>query len=77
MTNRAQLRVTPAAARMRLHRERARHGSVVADVEVLPAEVDELVRRGFLAPTLRGSRVAIGQAVEKVLARALRPPGRD
>jgi hypothetical protein len=60
---------------MRLYRARARNGSVVADVEVLPGEVDELVRRGFLAPALRGSRVAIGQAIEKVLERALAPRG--
>jgi len=44
----ARTTTSPGAERMRRHRERRRHGLRSYQIDLLEAEVDELVRRGFL-----------------------------
>ena len=65
---------TPAAERMRRHRERRREGLRCLWVEILETELDALVRAGLLEPTSRHNENAIADALYAHLGRTLRPP---
>ena len=54
---------SPAAERMRLHRQRRRLGLRCIVVELRETEIDELVRRGLLTEDARNDRVALRQAL--------------
>jgi hypothetical protein len=65
---------TPAAERMRRHRERRRDGLRCLWVELHKTKLDALVRRGLLEPQLRHDENAIADALYAHLGRALGPP---
>ena len=60
MTNNAR---TPAAERMRLHRERRRRGLRCLTIELRETEVDALIRGGFLEHETRNDRNAVLKAL--------------
>jgi hypothetical protein len=59
---------SPAASRMRLHRQRRRMG-----LRCIVIEVDELVQRGFLTEDARNDAVALRQAFYAFLDQTLTP----
>jgi hypothetical protein len=63
--------LSPAAERMRLHRERRRHGLRCVTIELRETEIDELVRRGLLKPETRNDPEAIVGAIYAHLDRTL------
>jgi hypothetical protein len=66
--------ISPAAARMRLTRERRKDGMRVVPIEVQDAEIDGLVACGFLAAADRANRDSIARALGMLLDRL--PPTR-
>ena len=60
MTNNAR---TPAAERMRLHRERRRSGLRRLMIQLRETEVDALIRRGLLEQETRNDRNAVLKAL--------------
>jgi hypothetical protein len=62
-----------AAERMRAHRERRRKGLRCVTIELLAAEVDELVRRGLLPIEARNDENAVVKALHHHLDRTLSP----
>jgi hypothetical protein len=70
MTNNAR---TPAAERMRLHRERRRRGLRCLMLELRETEVEELIRGGLLEQGTRNDRNAVLKALYGHLNRTLRP----
>ncbi len=60
MTNNAR---TPAAERMRLHRERRRRGLGCLMIQLRETEVDALIRRGLLAQETRNDKNAVLKAL--------------
>jgi hypothetical protein len=62
---------SPAASRMRLHRQRRRLGLRCIVVELRETEVDELVRRGLLTEDARNDRVALRRALHAHLDKTL------
>jgi hypothetical protein len=56
--------LSPAAARMRLSRQRHKEGFRTVSVDVHEADVDALIRRGHLRSEEREDRRAIEEAVE-------------
>ena len=56
-------RLTPAAERMRLTRQRRRDGMRVIPFEVRDEEIEALVARGLLDPVARNDRSAIARAM--------------
>jgi hypothetical protein len=54
---------SPGARRVRLCRERRRHGCFCLTVERYESEVEKLVRFGFLPAAERGDRDAVRAAV--------------
>ena len=65
---------TPAAERMRRHRERRREGLRCLWVELHETELDALVRTGLLEPKSRHDENAIADALYAHLERTLGPP---
>ena len=65
---------TPAAERMRRHRERRREGLRCLWVEVHETELDAFVRAGLLEPQSRHDENAIADALYAHLERTLEPP---
>jgi hypothetical protein len=65
---------SPAAERMRRHRERRREGLRCLWVELHRTELDALVRTGLLEPTSRHDENAIADALYAHLERTLVPP---
>ena len=65
---------TPAAERMRRHRERRRDGLRCLWVELHETELDALVRQGLLEPQLRHDENAIADALYAHLGRTLVAP---
>jgi hypothetical protein len=63
--------VSAAAERMRRHRQRGRDGLRCLRIELRKTEIDELVRRKFLAPETRNDRSAILRAFYYFLDHAL------
>ena len=64
---------SPAAARMRLHRERRRRGLRCLMIELRETEVDALIRGGLLEHETRNDRNAVLKALYGHLNRTLRP----
>src|SRR5260370_33663011 len=54
--------LSPAAERMRRHRQRRRKGLRSVWVDIRESEIDELIRRGHLANTDRDDRYAVRRA---------------
>ena len=65
--------LSPAAARMRLHRERRRRGMRCLWVELRDTEIDALIRKGLLKPETRHDQNAIADALYDYLERTLDP----
>ena len=72
MTNGLSLR-SPAAERMRLHRERRRRGLRCLMVELRETEVDALIRGGLLEQETRNNRNAVLKALYRHFNRTLGP----
>jgi hypothetical protein len=51
-----ELAPSPAAERMRRHRQRRRSGLIYFTIELRKSEIEGLVRRGFLSPETRNER---------------------
>ena len=64
---------SPAAERMRRHRERRRDGMRCMRIELRDTEVDALVREGLLKPETRSDQNAIADALYHYLERNLDP----
>ena len=64
---------SPAAERMRRHRERRRDGMRCLLVELTDTEIDALVRKGLLKPETRHDQNAIADALYDYLERTLDP----
>ena len=64
---------TPAAERMRRHRERRREGMRCLLVELHETEIDALVQRGLLKAETRNDQNAIADALYDHLERTLDP----
>ena len=71
-TNRVSAQ-SPAAERMRAHRQRRRKGIRCLTVQLFDTEIDELVRRGFLPAVARNNLQAVRDALYKHLERTLAP----
>jgi hypothetical protein len=54
---------TPAAHRMRLHRQRRRQGLRCMMIELRETEIDALVQMGLLKPEIRNDRGAVCEAL--------------
>ena len=70
MSNNAR---SPAAERMRLHRERRRRGLRCLMIELCETEVDALIRGGMLAKETRNDRNAVLKALYGHFSRTLGP----
>ena len=64
---------TPAAERMRRHRERRRDGMRCLWIELRDTEIDALVQRGLLKEETRHDQNAIADALYDHLERTLDP----
>jgi hypothetical protein len=64
---------TPAAERMRLHRERRRRGLRCLMIELRETEVDALIRGGLLEYETRNDRNAVLKALYGHFSRTLGP----
>ena len=64
---------TPAAERMRLHRERRRRGLRCLTIELRETEVDALIRGGLLEQETRNDRNAVLKALYGHFGRTLEP----
>jgi hypothetical protein len=51
------------AERMRLHRQRRRHGLRFLGIELRQTEIDGLIQRGFLKPEMRDDSNTIIEAI--------------
>jgi hypothetical protein len=65
--------ISPAAERMRRHRERRRDGLRCLTIELRETEVGELIRRGYLSGDDRTDPDAIIAAFYRFLDRQLAP----
>jgi hypothetical protein len=68
-----QVARSPAAERMRAHRERRKAGVRCLTVQLFEEEIDELIRRGFLKDVARNDRQAVCEALYAHLDRTLGP----
>ena len=64
---------TPAAERMRRHRERRRDGMRCLWIELRDTEIDALVQSGLLKAEMRNDQNAIADALYDHLERTLDP----
>jgi hypothetical protein len=71
MTDAPEPSISPAASRMRRHRQRRRDGFLCVVVELRETEVDALVDKGLLKPDTRHSKNAIINALHAFLDLAL------
>jgi len=55
--------VTPAATRMRRHRERRRDGLRCLNIELRATEIDGLIDKGLLKPETRNDKKSIIEAL--------------
>ena len=62
---------SPAAERMRLHRERRRKGLRCLTIELRETEIDALIRKGMMKPDARNDQQAIRDALYALLERTL------
>ena len=58
---------SPAAERMRVHRERRRDGIRCLTILLGETEIDALVKKGFLKPEARNDTVDINEALYSYL----------
>ena len=65
-------KISPAAERMRRHRQRRRDGLRSLTIEVREAEIDALISSGFLEKGSRNDANAVTQALYRVLDRVFR-----
>ena len=65
--------LSPSAARMRRHRERAKHGSVFVKFDMTPIAVDRLIALGWLNSESRRDPYAVTVALIKFGTQALWP----
>jgi len=72
MTNSLSAR-SPAAERMRLHRERRRRGLRCLMIQLRDTDVDALIRRGLLEQETRNDRNAVLKALYGHFNRTLGP----
>jgi hypothetical protein len=63
MTNNPEPSISPAAARMRRHRERRRGGLRCLTVELRETEIEALIYKGLLNSETRNSKKAIINAL--------------
>jgi hypothetical protein len=63
---------SPAAARMRRSRQRARHGDVIVRLEVGPKVTTDLADHGWLPAPDRGDKEAVTRALTELIERAIR-----
>jgi hypothetical protein len=63
MTNASEPSISPAAKRMRRHRERRRDGLRCLTIQLRETEIDALIYRGMLKPEMRNSNIAIINAL--------------
>jgi hypothetical protein len=63
--------ITSAAERMRLHRERRRHGLRCLMIELRETEIDALIRMGLLSAKARNNLRAVSEALYDHLDRTL------
>jgi hypothetical protein len=54
---------SPAAQRMRRHRQRKRDGLRFMMIELRETEIDAFIRMGLLEPEMRNDRIAVSQAL--------------
>jgi hypothetical protein len=62
---------SPAALRMRLHRERRHKNLRSLTIELRETEIDQLVRRGLLNGEMRGDLLAVRDALHMFLDQIL------
>lgn len=62
------LRSPSAAARMRRYRTRRRAGTICVTIELEKAEVDALIRKGFLNREMRNNATAVRDALYRFYA---------
>ncbi len=62
---------SPAAERMRLHRERRREGLRCLMIELRETEIDALIRKGLLRAEMRNDQNAVSEALYAYLDRTL------
>jgi len=62
---------SPAAERMRRHRERRRDGLRCLMIELRETEIDALVHKGLLKPETRNEPCAVSEALYAFLDRTL------
>ena len=65
--NELATRLSPAAERMRAHRERRRQGLRCLMIELRETEIDALIRKGLLKPETRYNSTALREALYAVL----------
>ena len=65
------LACSPAAERMRRHRQRRRCGLTYLAIELRESEIEGLVRRGFLSPETRNDVSAIRTSLYQCFERTL------
>lgn len=63
MTNNSEPPISPAAGRMRRHRERRRSGLRCLTVQLRETEIDMLICRALLKPEMRNNKIAIINAL--------------
>jgi hypothetical protein len=68
----APINLSPAAERMRNHRERRKAGMRCFTIELRETEIDALIRKGFLKADTRNDKQAIVDSLYGYLDRELR-----
>jgi len=63
--------LSPAAQRMRLHRERRRQGLRCLTIQLRETEVDALIHKGMLNAEMRNDPTAVVEALYEHLERTL------
>jgi hypothetical protein len=66
-----EVALSPAAERMRRHRQRRRDGLRCFVLQIRVTEIDELIRRGLLKQELRNDSIAVRKALYSHLDRTL------
>jgi hypothetical protein len=71
MTTKTNRAIKTPAERMRSYRRRQRHKWQAVRIEIAAAEVDALVKRGYLEPKNRDDQTAIEEAATAFISDAL------
>ena len=71
MTDAPELSISPAAARMRRHRQRRRYGLRCLVIELRATEIEALIRMQYLKPEMRNDARSVIAALYEYLDRAL------